>query len=815
MISANLSCRLRASTSLAVVLTAIMATPVQAQVSEQTPEQAQALDQTGFEATTEIIVTAQKRTERLIEVPLAVTAVSGSALASQQINDAASLVRAVPSLTFQPGQNPSNSSFRIRGVGSSVFSQGIEPSVAVVVDGVVAARAAVGFSDLADIERVEVLRGPQGTLFGKNATAGVVNVVTARPGRSFGGSLDATVAEQDEYRIKGTVTGPLTDTLRARLTAYYNDIGGFLRNVTTNEDANGQKSWGLRGKLEWDATANLNLLLTAEYREIDANCCSRVPVSIANPALLTLLSPVVPSSTNRQIATDGMDFLHSNATNVTLQADWDLGPATVTSITAYQHYYQDDNYEPDQAPTDPVRIVGPSGYAQWNLNQFQLGWDQYSQEIRLSSNGSQDLTYVVGAYAAALEMDRSAQRRRATCAATSPAGAACPAPIYQSSAFTADFGSRYVAGFGQLDYRVVGGLHLLGGLRVQYERQTASGAAQTPTVTGDTVFPGVVNHSGTAARHDTAVTGKAGVRYEFNRNAQFYASYTRGYKAFALDFDAATRYDLNVGVEPEKVNAYEAGLKWRSSDGKFDISTAVFRSDYRDLQVQVIRTDPDTGVFNTVLTNAGKSRSQGVEIEATMRPSRNLTVGASFTYIDSSVDVDGLPCALQLQAAAANVIYTADQSAPKNTCYRRRTTVNGVTSTSTPIVDVAGGELPVSPKYRFSISPRYESEIGGTDLSAFIQFNLNYQSDVNFALQPDPLLKQDGYALVDASVGLTGPDDKWSVTLFVRNLFDTNYYALLSHSSLGSTATNYPSDLYANLNKDADRFFGASFGYRF
>jgi iron complex outermembrane receptor protein len=739
-----------------------------------------------------------------------VTAVGGQALANAQINDSASLVRAVPSLTYQQGNNPSNSSFRIRGIGTSLFGQGIEPAVSVVVDGVVMARAAQGFADLADIERVEVLRGPQGTLFGKNATAGVINIVTQRPSSEFGGRIEGTVAEQDEYRVKGTVSGPITSTLRGRLSGFYNNVGGNIHNAGTGEDTNGFTSWGVRGKLDWQATPNLTFLLSGDYRETDAECCSRVPVSLSNPALQTLLgSSVVASSENRTVSNDDASYVHSKSMIASLQADWDIGPATITSISAYQRYQQVDQFEPDQIVSDPVRFVGASPYSQWNTNVANMTYEQYSQELRLGSNGAGDLTYVLGGYYAHFDMDRGQVRRRARCA-SGTLGQACAVPLtYDSSGSQANFKSDNVAAFGQVDYRILGGLHILGGARVQYEKQTVTGRRFAPLVAGDANFPGITNDSGTRSRQDTAFTGKAGLRYEFDRNLQAYASYTRGYKAFALDVDAATSYSTQTGLDPEHVNAYELGLKWRAPGGVFEISSAVFRSDYSNLQVQTVVVNSTTGVFQPLLLNAGKSRSQGLEIEATMRPSRAFSVAANFTYLDATIDVDGQACALQQQASAQ----IFNSNFPVNSCYRRQVTVNGTTQTSTPIIDVRGGALPAAPKFRVGITPRYENGIPGTDLSGFIQVGVNFQSKTQFALEQDPLRVQKAYTLVDASVGISG-NDRWNLTLFVRNLFDTTYYSQISHGTLLATTAN-PNDLWANINKDADRYFGATFGLNF
>ena len=780
-------------------------------IAVATPAFAQdvAADQADAAIPGEIVVTAQKRAERLVQVPIAVTAVSADALGNQQINDTNSLTRAVPSLTFQAGNNPGNASFRIRGVGTQLFSLGVESAVAVVVDGVVAPRQAQGFSDLADLERVEVLRGPQGTLFGKNATAGVINIVTARPDDEFGGRVEATVAEQDEYRVKGTVTGPITDTLRARVSGFYNDVGGHIYNAATDKDTNGYKSWGVRGKLEWEATPALNLLLTGDYRKSDAECCSRVPVKIVTPNVQTLLgSAVVATPENRTVSNDGASFFKTTTGIVSLQADWDLGPATLTSISAWQYYEQNDQFEPDQIKSDPIRFVGAFPYSQWNRNASNFSYNNYSQELRIGSNGNQDFTYVAGLFYSRLDLDRDYARRRLTCGSGTLGQNCTVAPTAQSSGFNGNFTSDNVAAFGQIDWRITGGLHFIGGLRQQYETQTVTGSVFGPLVAGDALFPGTVVNSGTRKRSDWATTGKAGLRYEFNRNLQVYGSYTRGYKAFALDLDVTTNFAGQNGIAPEHVNAYELGAKWQAPGGVFDISAAIFRSDFKNLQVQSLVTDVASGTFLTVLGNAGKSRSQGLEIEANIRPSREFSVAANFTLVDATIDVPGQSCALQQQASA--VAYTGNF--PVNSCYIRRTTVGSVTTSSSPIIDVVGGELPATPRYRVGITPRYEHEFGS--VAGFVQFAVNYQSDTLFALNQDPLLKQDGYAIVDASIGLRDADSRWNVTLFARNLFDQTYYSQLNHGTILANTTN-ASDLWANINKDADRYFGATFGIRF
>lgn len=751
----------------------------------------------------EIVVTAQKRKERLQDVPLAVTAIAGESLSQHQINDAAGLVAAVPSLTFQQGSNPTNTSFRIRGIGTSIFGQGIESSVSTVVDGVVAVRQAQGFTDFADIERVEVLRGPQGTLFGKNATAGLVNVTTARPTREFEGNADATIAEHGEYRVRGTVSGPINDQLRARLTGFYNDVRGITRNVATDRWVNGSKNWGVRGKLEWDAADNLNFLLAGEYRKMDSLCCASTLTSVQTAALKTLIGPITPSRSNREISDDTETYANSSQQTYSFQGDWTLGGATITSISAYQRYKLEVNQPIDRIDAATPLFLGASAaYSLFNQNHGKVDLKAYSEELRIANNGISNLNYVAGIYYSHSTVDRPFDRRRARCTAGT-FGEPCASAniIWQSASSLAHLKQDSIAAFGQADYRIVGGLKAIAGLRLQYEKGTNSGTRTAPIVEGDQIFPSNASTSGSITADDTALTGKAGLQYEFSRNAQVYATYTRGYKGLGYNMEIATDFANQDVVQPEHVNAYEVGFKGRTADGSFSLNGALFLADYTNLQVQANRSDPQTGVVQFVPTNAGKSRSKGFELEAVVRPSERLSLSASLTYLDATIDIDGLNCPLQYQAAAQVMSGT-----PINVCYR-------TAASATPQQNLRGATLPASPRWRIALSPRYEAPIGN-NLAGFAQVNVNFQSEQNFAVEQDPLLVQPSYTLVDASIGLKQIDGRYNVTLFVKNLFDTNYLTSIGHNSLLSTTAN-PYDLVATYNKDADRYFGASFAVRF
>ncbi len=782
----------------------------QAAAAQETASAAAPADE--FADTADIVVTAQKRSERLLDVPVAVSAVTGDALTARQISDTSGLTLAVPSLTFQQAANPVASSFRIRGVGTSLFGLGTESSVALVVDGVVSARQAQNFTDFADIERVEVLRGPQGTLFGKNATAGVISVVTARPTHELSGRVSATVAEMNEYRVGGTVSGPLADGLAARITGYYNDMGGNIRNVLTGDDANRTKSWGVRGKLEWEPTDRLTLLLAGDYRKSDANCCQGVLVQTGNPLRVQAFAgPIVPRPDNNEVWNNDNTYVKTNQQTYSLQADLDLGAVALTSITAYQRYHLIQNQEVDSMGfTYPV-FISPASSAQFELNYGDTRIRNFTQELRLSSVGEGALTYVVGAFYSNVSIDRYFSRRRAICTA-GVVGQACPSPLYQSLASDSHLSNESIAGFGQATVGIVGGLKAIGGIRVQHESIAVDGERLGVLVPGDLLFGGAPSVRAGTSASDTAVTGKAGVQYEFSRFAQAYGTYTRGYKGLGLNTEITADFAGQTPVLPEHVNAYELGFKARTADGKFSVAVAAFLADYTDLQVQANRSNPLTGVISFVQTNAGSSRTKGFEIEAAFRPTREFSMTFALTHADNSFDIDGLNCPQQFQAAAP--IVAIGGTRPVNSCYRYQYYNNaGALLTSGPVQDVRGGILPASPEWRINLSPRYERDLADS-LVGFMQADLSLQSAQGFALEQDPLLRQGGYVLVDLSLGARQPDRGFGATVFVKNLFNENYYTgMVSGALVPANLTLL--DVFANRPRNANRYFGATLDYRF
>lgn len=402
----------------------------------------------------DIVVTAQKRSQRLQDVPLAVTALSAETLTSSQTTGTSGLANLVPSLTYTQSTSDLNNNVRIRGVGTALFNTGLESAVSFVVDGVVMSRQGQGFQELIDVERVEVLRGPQGTLFGKNATAGVVNVVTKRPTDYLSGAAEVSAAEHGEYRFKGTVAGPLSETVRARLTGFYTSDDGFVHDYGTGDTVYGSEVFGLRGKLEWQATENLNLLLSADYRESDSTCCQLVPFQTSNAVLAGIRSPIVASPTNRSVETDGTTFANSRSSGVSLEGNLSLGDYTVTSVTAYRTWNLENNVEVDGFRS-AVPIYVPFGNGYFGVNGGGLDISQFTQELRLTSPAGQPVEYTVGLFYFNLDLDRDFRRRVGGCV-TNPAafGDACPTYFFSSAAHAANTQTENMAAFGQAEWHL-------------------------------------------------------------------------------------------------------------------------------------------------------------------------------------------------------------------------------------------------------------------------------------------------------------------------------------------------------------------------
>ncbi len=734
----------------------------------------------------EVIVTATKREQSLRDVAIAVTALSADLIQESHIQSAEELAYLVPSLNLQKGGNADNTSFSIRGIGTQSFSSAIEPSVSTMLDGVVMGRSGQAFMQLLDIERIEVLRGPQGTLFGKNSTGGVVHLITQNPSDEFSGEVMGSVISEDEYRAGLTVSGPISDDLGYRFSATGTDLGGYIRNAYDGNKLNGEDSWSVRGKLRWFPTESLELKWTSDFSDRSCDCSASPVRSLeaygGNDAqaadILANLAPVTPGDENEVVNINKLPFSKSRSWGHSLEANWDMGDYVLTSITALREFEVSGFNDPDSQPTD-FRAFDQFGFTET---------EQFTQELRLLSPTEGSLTYVAGLFWFDQKLTRNF-RRHFEIISGFPGDA------------VADFQveTRNWAVFGEATWQIVDDWRLIFGARYTEDELEFSFAR---TLEGQQIGlpPPVELTRGDTDEND--LSGKIALQWEYSESGMTYVSYTQGYKGPAFDMTFGTDPVGLPPVAPEVSDSWELGLKTTLLDGRVQLSAAVFHSVYDDFQAQSF-FDPDgvppecpddspncnegddPGGF--ILINAGEVSSQGLELDFLAQISENLRMSGGFAIIDASIDD-----------------YPAGQCSGGQV-FRE---FNGCSRTNS-LQDLSGGDLPFSPDWKASLTASYAIPFDG-DFNMTLRGSVRAQDDVLYSLSQDEFTEADGYAIFDAALVFRGQRDTWDATVFVKNIADKFH-------ELSIQANNFnilPNGYNHRFAKQARRTYGVELRYR-
>jgi iron complex outermembrane recepter protein len=795
---------------LAGVSTMLIATPVFAQSAPP----AEADGEAGLE---EIIVTAQKREQNLQNVPVSVTALSAETLANSRIADFTDLTRAASSLTVTQATSSPNNSIILRGIGTFAFSIGVEPSVAVIVDDLPVVQQAQAFDSLGDVQRIEVLKGPQGTLFGKNASAGVVNIVTRDPSKTLGGSIAFTAATDEDYRAEASLSGPIGDNGSGfRVSGVYHDFKGNVRNLTTGRTLNDQQGIGLRAKLKLVLSDSLDFTLNGSYgkttqdgtvttiRSINPLGTPRV---LGNPALALLpsLTGITPGEGNFNARVDSQGATRNKTSTISGKFALDLGAANLISVTGFQDWKF--KFQNDVDGTD-LNVLGAltggastGGIAQSGPYHSRL----FTQELRVVSSGSGPLKYVVGTFFADAKTDRAFNR----------------GPVALLANWDATATSKSLGLFAQIDYTLPTNTTITGGLRYNHEKvgvrfdNLLASATPNSCATGNPLCRGT--------NTDNVVTWKGTISQELAPQIMAYASVAKGYKGFAYDVSsgfnparvsaalAGTAPGLNgVGpVKAENSTSYELGLKSRFFDNRVQFNITGFTTDYNNFQAQSAVIIG--GALQPVLNNVGKLKTKGVEVEFSAKPSDWLRLDASAAYTDAKMTV--FPGA-QGYADQTGQVWNGTSSALVGNCTTAAAATALAPRTTCGFQNRSGATLPNSPKFKFNLGATGEVPFGEGN-KAIITLNYQHQSDVNFDLLGNPLLTQNAYGIFNAGIGAEfGP---FRATVFVNNLFDTHYAGGLSDGfgTLGGNATNPAHVIYQVLPRDSAQFFGLKLQYKF
>ena len=722
----------------------------------------------------EILVTATKRTESVQDVPVAVTAVDAATIEAMRIDEFTDIAQISPSLTVIRGDWATNSGFSLRGVGTNVFSINIEPSVAIVVDDVPLVRSSQAFSDLLDIERIEVLRGPQSTLFGKNASAGVVNVVTEGPGDVLQARVRAGYTTDQEARFGFTAGGPLNNTAGFRLSGFSKKRDdGHIDNITTGQEVDGSESWGLRGKLVLDPTERLQATVFAEFSESESTCCNATVRSVPDGARFLGLLPaaavlagVTPGPDNTDIASDDLTEDESDSWNAGLRLSIDIGQHQLLSVTSYNEWDYEVTRDVDGTAFDLLAVF-TGGAASGGLVQgggFEL--ESLSHEFRLISPESETFEYVAGFYYADVDYGRGFQR----------------GPLFAAN-WVADTGTKTLALYGQGTLSVAERTSLILGARVQDEEishrfnNALSGAS----------FDG--------SDSESAATFKVGVQHQVNDDLMLFATASTGYKGQGYDISSSFNQrtaDNPVGNEDSL--AFEVGLKGTFLDGRLQFNPTAFLATYDDFQAQQARIVGD--VVELGIANVGELETYGVEIDFQAALTENFRIVGGLAYIKAEIkEFPGANCWTGQTSGCVEILDSMGMG------------------TGGRAQDLGGEDLNNSPDLKFTVSGEHVLPLASLPFNGFINLSYRWQDDVHFDLLADPGTQQKAYGVVNLSIGIVDRDEeRYAVTLFVNNLFDEDY--VTSIANFGALWGDQPTYIQT-FPRDGERYAGLQVDIRF
>ena len=783
---------------LASVASASFAVP-SAFAQDAAPEQADPAVQSQNPRGDVIVVTARRRQETAQEVPLAISVIRGDSIEATGNFNIVKLQQLAPTLQVYTS-NPRNTSVNIRGLGVpfGLTSDGFEQGVGIYVDDVYNSRVAAATFDFLDVAQVEVLRGPQGSLYGKNTTAGAINITTNQPTFDFEGRAELTVGNLNYKQAKAAISGPLSDRIAARIAIASTTRRGTIYNATSQRWINEQDNLGIRGQLLFKPNEDLSITLAGDYSKQDPEGYGTVFVRVGRTqralarqydALVAAANAAgrayqVPSRNPYDRLTDLDSNL--NAGNkiggASLKVAWDLGVGTLTSVTAWRFW--------DWKPENDRDFTGLSIVSR---SQNPSQQDQYSQELRYNYTSDQ-IDFVLGAFGFKQRIDtqgtesQGIDASRWSLTGTQAANASILDGLTASN--TQYLKSTSAALFGQVSWKVTDALTIQPGARLNYdkksgfyERIVTNGQGQviscTPVPAAGSVLAaqcGVYQPQSTSPS-----VSKWNFSYDFNVNYKIapdilaYATYAKSFKTVGINqnglpLNSVTNLpDLSAStVKPESVNHYEIGIKTQFWDRRATFNLTAFRTNIKDFQATV-----NGGQFGTVrgyLANADKVRSQGIEADFKIAPSERFSAYANGAYTDAKYKkFTNAPCPPELSGGTLQAVgATPDYSQP------------GVAGALSPRqCDISGQALPGVSKWAFSYGAEVNTPVTllAKEGQIYLGVDGNYRSHFQSNASPSIYTRINGYALTNVRAGFRG--EGFDVFGWVRNAFDVNYMELL------------------------------------
>jgi iron complex outermembrane receptor protein len=770
-----------------LLISALFSSPAQAQIEE-------------------VVVTAQKRPEDIQDVPISISTFSGDFLKSSQIDTLQQLGNYTPNLTLTQSSKVANQRIIMRGVGS-VGDSGIEPSVAVFIDGVYYPRPASVVGSMSDLEMVEVLRGPQGTLFGRNASMGALNIRTAKPSEEFHGEIRGSFGDYGARRVSGFVNGGLVDRTAGRLSFHYSDRDGYGRNTFTSGGSRAEvgawEDYGVRGKLNFLPNDNLDVTVSVDYARVnnEGQVIEVLSDSVLSPQYNTIIGlvldpnaipgvvppgvfgigplPELSDDTDYVINQDHQDDAEDEQWGISADISWDIGEHTVRSITAYRSWENDTFESVIRLPanlinrvtafdTDTVsqefQLLSPTG----GFLEYVAGFYYYDESYQISQDFDLGPDFCQAAGNAAFL--RTFNATGSVAAGLAASGATFPACAFGAQSKAVDSGFEQdvtsLAVYGQASFNITDQFRLTGGLRWTDDDknggffQVVNNIALSPAVLDLRINEGPSDLDFS----DDELTWLVNGSYYATDDIMLFASYSTGYKSGGFNSDGFNSAGILRGAsrifDSETVDNYEFGVKSAWFDNKVTANLTVFRTDINNFQ------DRQFDGVNFIVQNVGELRQQGVELDMHARPIDQFFAVLGMSYLDS--EFQKFPNATALPAVVAVSQALGVAPLPR---------------------DLKGERNHFSPEWQFSLVGEWEDVLPTTNVNWFVRGEYQFIDDQNVGAETNqnPQTIQEGYDLVNARFGLRGPADKWEVSLFVRNATDEAYCQTMINQPIGTT----------------------------
>jgi outer membrane receptor protein involved in Fe transport len=787
----------------------------------------------------EIVVTAQKRESTLQDTPIAVSAVTADSLDDTQVRDVRDLVVLVPSLNVAQFAQPSATTISIRGIGTSGFNAGLEPSVGVFVNGVYRSKAGAALNDYIAVERIEILRGPQSTLYGKNTPAGVVSVITKKPQYDFGAEADFTYGNYNQIVARGTVTGPIgnTEKVAFRLSGNYNSRDGFTVDDTTGTDINNRNRYSVRGQLLFEPTDNLNIRLIGDFSNLDERCCGATPVSHAPgplAALLNLGGPLtnpLPGGTPNLLNRDPFDrhvalnFLPDTVIEnhgFSGEINYDFGGATFTSITAYRGYDEDSNFDADFTDADLVES-----------RRVQDDFTAFSQEFRLTSNGSGNVDWMIGSYYFNQDLHTNnrttfgidARTYADNLSALLTGGAAnlsaveglfllgqaigldtnagqtfTHGPITPGTFFAQGTGLGFdfnqntssFSGFGSFDWHATDKFTITTGLRYTSEDKDVTGLFTTDDVFSSLDLNNLLFLEQFPARGTPLAPGLFSPG-PLPRNA--FAGFGALQPFIATSNFTDTRNETKVTGNvifsynfSDWFNGYASFSRGFKSGG-FNLSqaTTVTGRDFASETMDNYELGWKAKLFDN------RVQFNGAIFQQTLTDFQSNTFnGISFDLSNAgSVGIDGVE--FDFIAQPIESLFVTFGGAYIDATYNEFLTGPSIVGSASPITDLSGERLPGVSKWTMSSTATYTMKVGSYE--AFLRGEAYYKSGQNLGTDLNPLKEIDDFLMLSASAGISDPNGKWNLSVWGKNINDVKrFQGLFDTVFQAGSISGYPID---------------------